>query len=126
MNVVQATEDHVTEAIGWVERRGIVGIPRDTFSSVGFVVEGLAGVWLYLTGSTIAYGEMLVSNPDATKELRREAMSMVVATLLGCARSAGCRTVIAPCVREDVGAFLLANGFVCLGTNVYAANLGKD
>ena len=128
MNVVRATPSHVIEAIAWAERRGIGRMPEDMFSSCGFVVEGMAAVWLYLTDSSLAYGEMLVSNPDAPKKKRRAAMALVVAAVIAEAKAAGCRTVLAPCLRDDVGMLLLQNGFQSVGTGLtlYAANLGKD
>jgi hypothetical protein len=111
MNAVRATDAHVLEAIAWMEKRSMPAIPADTFSKTGFVVEGIAGLWLYTTDSTLAYLEMLVSNPDASSADRHAALDLVIQACVNAARAAGCRGVMAPVAHPDVVRRAQENGF---------------
>lgn len=102
MIAVEATPRHVEDAIGWMVARGMPALPADTFASTGFVVPGVAGCWLYLTNSSLAYLEMLVTNPAADVGDRDRAQDLVIFRCLEEAREEGCRTVIAPVARPCV------------------------
>lgn len=118
MMVQRAEAEDVLAAIAWAKARGIGPLPTDVFSPTGFVVRGLAGLWLYTTNSTIAYLDMLVSNPDAPKDRRRLALDLVIDACADAAKKAGCRAVMGPCNRDDVEARYVARGFVVLGRSL--------
>ncbi len=111
MIAVRATPQHVEEAIAWMVKRGLPAPPADMFSSVGFVVEGIAGHWLYLTNSSMAYLEMLTTNPDASKADRDRALDLVIGRCLEEARDAGCRVVVTLINRPDLQARAERLGF---------------
>lgn len=101
MKVIRAEERHVKDAIAWMVKRGMPELPPDVFSSAGFVVEGVAGVWVYLTDSTMAWLEMLIGNPDASREERSRGLDAVIDAAVAFASEQGLRTLIAPVERRS-------------------------
>lgn len=116
-----ATMKHIEDAIVWMAKRDIGPILPDMFSPVGYVVDGIAGLWLYLTGSSLAYLEFLVTNPDVAPVSRGVAQDMVIEACLEHAKKEGCRTVMAPIARHDVLERALAHGFVVVARADLAA-----
>jgi hypothetical protein len=111
MIAVRAEKRHVEDAIAWMVKRGMPAPPADMFSPVGFVVEGVAGHWLYLTNSSMAYLEMLTSNPDAPKADRDKALDLVIGRCIHEAKLAGCRVVVTLINRPDLQARAERLGF---------------
>lgn len=111
MNAVRATPEHIAQAIAWMVKRGLPAPPADMFSGIGFVVEGVAGHWLYLTDSSMAYLEMLTTNPDAPKADRDRALDLVIGRCLEEAKAAGCRVVVTLINRPDLAARAERLGF---------------
>lgn len=128
MRVVEATHQHVDDAIAWMVARGVPELPADLFPPDGYVVEGVAALWIYLTKSSIAYLEMLVSNPKAPKEERDAALDAVIDACVERARSAGCRTVMAPVQRADIIERATRKGFLVVidRLSLIARPLGGD
>ncbi len=125
MRVVRATDEHITDAIAWMVKRGQPATSRDIFSSTGWAVPGVAAWWLYLTDSTLAWTEMLVGNPDVPKEVRREGLDLVIARVLEEAKAAGTRLLVCNVDRADLeeraikhGYRVLARGQTLLGINL--------
>lgn len=117
MMAVKASADHVLEVQGWLAKRGLI-VPGDLFASTGYVVPHIAGVWLYLTDSSLAYLDILCSNPDAPAKMRHQALDLVVNTAIAAARESGVRLVLAPILDADVEARALRNGFSILGQSM--------
>ncbi|HEX5130476.1 MAG TPA: hypothetical protein VFV90_12055 [Usitatibacter sp.] len=125
MRVVRADAGHITDAIAWMVKRGQPEPPRDIFPPTGWVVPGVAAWWLYLTDSTLAWTEMLVGNPDVSKEMRREGLDLVIAHVLREAKAAGTRLLVCNVDRGDLeeravkhGYRVLARGQTLLGINL--------
>ncbi len=126
MNVVKATAEHVADAIAWQMRRGQPATPADMFSSTGYVVPGVAGWWIYLTDSTLAYAEMLVGNPDVPKDVRNEALDAVMAHGIAEARAAGTRLLVSFVDKDYLEARATKHGFRVLGNvSLVAINLSE-
>ncbi len=117
-DVVRATEDTITEAISWMVARGMPAPPRDIFSSAGWCVPGVAAWWLYLTDSSLAWTEMLCSNPKVGKERRSAAFDAVIAHVLTEARAAGTRILMCNIDRDDLEARALKHGYQVMGRNM--------
>lgn len=119
MRVVRADSSHVRDAIAWMIKRGMPELPTDVFSSAGFVVPGVAGVWVYLTDSTMAWLEMLVANPDATKEDRARGLNAVIDAAVAFSSDQGLRTLIAPVERcSPASKYARVHGFNVVLENV--------
>lgn len=125
--VIPATSQHIDDALEWLHVRGMAELPRDVFSSTGYVVPGVAAVWLYLTDSSLAFLEMLISNPAAPKRERRIALDAVVARAVDEAARAGTRVLNAFVQRPDVQALGLRHQLKPVGTvTMLSANLSKE
>jgi hypothetical protein len=125
MNVVRATDEHVTDAIEWMVARGRPAPPRDIFSSTGWCVPGVAAWWLYLTDSTLAWTEMLVGNPHISKEKRRAGLDAVGVRLIEEARLAGTRLLMCNVDRDDIEQLAIKHGYRVLarGQTLMGINL---
>jgi len=115
MEVVRATDEHVTDAISWVVARGMPAPARDIFSSTGWCVPGAAAWWLYLSDSTLAWTEMLVSNPAVKKDVRSAALDAVITRVIQEARDAGTRLLMCNIDRSDLEERALRHGYQVLG-----------
>jgi hypothetical protein len=58
-------ENDIDEINAWRVLRGFEPIPRDLFPKNGLIVRGVAAVFIYLTDSSLAMIEGLISNPEA-------------------------------------------------------------
>lgn len=111
MTVLKAEPVHVAEVQRWLLKRSGRDLPADMLSSTGYIVPGAAAVWLYLTDSSMAYLEFLVSNPDAPKAVRRAGIARVLARAVEEAKLAGTRLLACSVTRDDVEAYAVAAGF---------------
>jgi len=59
------SENDIDEVNNWRVLRGFEPIPRDLFPKNGLIVRGVAAVFIYLTDSSLAMIEGLISNPEA-------------------------------------------------------------
>jgi len=62
----------------WYARRGLRTLHERELSQAGFIVPGVAAVFLYGTDSNFAFIENLISNPDRAPGVRKEAIDMLV------------------------------------------------
>ncbi len=92
MRVVEATREHAKDAQLWLSLRGKKPWPLAMFDAPGFVVEGVAAVWLYAT-PPFALIEALVANPDVAPSYRNDALDAVVTAALAEAERQGVRVV---------------------------------
>jgi len=88
-------ERHYGPIIDWLAGHGLAPIPLAMFPPTGYVVEGLAAVFVYHTQSTVAFIETLVSNPGADKRDANRALDAAVRAALRECEDAGCEAVIA-------------------------------
>jgi hypothetical protein len=57
---------HVDEINSWYEQRGLPTLGIREFPERGFVISGVAAVFVYLTDSSIALCEGLITNPGVS------------------------------------------------------------
>jgi hypothetical protein len=69
------------EAEAWFLARGIE-IKDLCFPPVGFIYPGVAAGWLGQTDFDVCFVDCLISNPEAPKELRAEALDQVILALV--------------------------------------------
>lgn len=115
MSVVRCTGDHVLEAIEWMVARGQPAPPRDIFPPTGWCVPGKAAWWLYLTDSSLAWTEMLVSNPAVPKHERQAALDEVIAHVIREAKESGTRLLICNVDRSDLEERAIKHGYRVIG-----------
>lgn len=124
--VVPATTHHIEVCRDWISRRGLPMPPDDVFSSTGFVVEGVAAVWLYITNSTMAYLDHLIGNPDVAREERSAGLDAVITKALVVAHALGRRLAVAMVDNPAVERRLVRLGLSVTGRELsyMSANLG--
>jgi hypothetical protein len=59
----------------------------------GFIIEGLCAGFLYKTDSEIAWLEFVISNPKSDKELRNEALNILIEKLINEAKQSGFKVI---------------------------------
>lgn len=77
------------EVARWWKAHDWPALEPRMLSEAGLVVEGLCAGWLYKTDSCIALLEWVVGNPDADKELRSEALDLLIKTAKNMAKNQG-------------------------------------
>lgn len=110
MDVVAATEAHVDDAVAWAKTRGVAYEP-EMFSAHGYVVPGVAGVWLYLSPGGFAFLEHLVANPDSTAADRSAALNAVVTRAIEAATEFGARYLFTSISLPAVEKRAIGHGF---------------
>lgn len=71
-------EKDLEEMNSWYFERGMLGISLESLPQVGFVIEGVAALFVYLTDSNIALIEGLVTNPKKSLMKRERAVRLLV------------------------------------------------
>lgn len=64
MDVCKVNREDISEIASWVAKRGLNPIPESSIPEAGFIIRGIAALFVYLTDSDIAMLEGLISNPD--------------------------------------------------------------
>lgn len=73
----------------WCVARGMSPFPDGWLPPVGYWVPNVLGAFMYRTDARVAYVECVISNPDTTKEQRREATLLVSEAIEGHAAREG-------------------------------------
>lgn len=127
MQVVRSTEpEDIARVSKWLVARGRKPWPPEILTGVGFAVDDVACIWLYVTGTPIALLEHLAANPDAPPALRCEAIDAVVTAALDVARGIGARYVYSVSTLPAVAAHARRHGFVAIdGATLLVADLSQ-
>lgn len=78
----------------WYKARKQTVPARACLSDVGFIADGRAAGWLYLTNSNIAMIEGIVSDPNTVPSLRRASLNKLIGILVDTAVSLGYTNII--------------------------------
>ena len=65
------------------------------FPKIGFIVDGVAAYFLYQTDSTICFLENLIANKNIEKEIRNQAIDLIIKELMKTAQDLGFRVAYA-------------------------------
>ncbi len=68
---------------------------EDQFPKTGFIVDGIAAYFLYSTDSSVCWLENLVSNKEADKALRKEAINLLIKAAFNEAKRLGFKVAYA-------------------------------
>lgn len=77
MHVLPVTDADLATLNAWCRDHGKSPFPEGWLPPTGFWVPGVLAAFLFRTDSRVAYIECVISNPNTTKEQRREAMLAV-------------------------------------------------
>lgn len=124
-SVVPIAPKHVADAQAWLLARGRKPWPKAMLEAPGFVVDGVAAVWLFAT-PPFALIECLVANPERGSDERDAALDAVVAAALESARGQGVRVVYSTTTNGAVMARAERHGFTTIhtGAALLVADLG--
>lgn len=86
----------------------------------GFVVDGIALGFVYLTNSKTAFMDGFMADPDASKKDRSDALDVLLTRLFDEARRHGCRAVAGVTSAQPLANRLARHGFHIV-TGWYAA-----
>lgn len=116
MEISDFKSDDLWEINGWYEKRGLPKMTPGAIPQIGFIVRGIASVFVYLTDSSICIIEGLVSNPDTDKTVRRETIRALVSHAYDQARRH--RDLVVVIVKNGWVKDLAKNtGYVSLGSH---------
>lgn len=79
----------------WWEAHNLPLIPLSSLPATGYMVQGVAAGFLYLTNSDVAFIENYISNPKAIYVERQAALDAVTARLIECAMQNGYNYLVA-------------------------------
>ena len=79
----------------WAAHRSNLHVQFDLLPPTGFVVEGLAMMFMYRTDGPVVLIEGLVTNPESDPVRRGAAIERAAGALFDCARREGFRVVLA-------------------------------
>lgn len=65
MRAEKFERNDIGEVNSWYRARSLAEVPEKSFPENGFIVRGVAAVFIYLTDSDIALLEGLITNPDS-------------------------------------------------------------
>lgn len=78
--------------------------------STGFIVEGMAVGFIYLTNSPQAWIENLCKNPHIDKDISNEALDLVLIELMNFAKVSGVKLVVADTLFNSVALRAIRHG----------------
>lgn len=68
-------------SVWWVEQNW-TPIPKSLLPKTGFIIDNYAAGFLYTTDSDFGVMEWIIANPNTKKEIRREALDLLIKALL--------------------------------------------
>ncbi len=104
-------EDYFQIMDWWVKRTEGEPIEAQYLSDIGFIVDGLAAVFLFTTNSKVAYIDFLISNPEAPHQDSQMALDTVVQACISRAKKEGFRVLLGSTSRAYVCNRAVKNGF---------------
>lgn len=78
MEIQEFKPEDLDEINEWYEKRELPKFVKALCPKLGFIIHGVAAVFVYLTDSEIAIIEGLVSNPEFEKGARRDCIRRLV------------------------------------------------
>jgi len=99
------------QIMSWWVKRDKAPISPDLFSDLGFIVDGVAAVFLYTTNSKIAYLECMICNPDVDKSITDKALNDLTELCSEAARQMGYKALMATATNPNVIIRAVKNGF---------------
>lgn len=79
----------------WFKERGKPVPSQDLLSDLGFIADERVAGWIYITNSSLAMIENVISNPNTVPSLRRESTKRLCSTLVESAMVLGFNNIFA-------------------------------
>jgi len=94
MSLKRVTSKDFPMIVRWYRKRGLTPPDPRALSDVGFVADGRAAAWLYLTNSNMAMIEGVISDPESTPSLRKESINKLIGFIIDFALQLGYTQII--------------------------------
>jgi len=94
MNLKRVTSKDFPKIVLWYRKRGLTPPDPRALSDVGFIADGRAAAWLYITNSNMAMIEGVISDPESTPSLRKESLNKLIGFIIDFAVSLGYTQII--------------------------------
>lgn len=119
MNVVKFDKQkHYEDICYWWSLYNWPGVNLNALPKTGFIVEGFAAGFLYKTDSTFAIMEFIVGNKNADKNQRREAIDLVIKSLINEAKNTGYELIFSSIEHPNLMKIYEENGLMKTDTNM--------
>jgi hypothetical protein len=99
----------------WGCARDVAPPPIGLLSDLGLIVDDVAAGFLYITNSDICFLEGFITNPEADKNDRHEALNGITLELINLAKEAGCKLIKCDTRLDKIVTRAKDFGFVELG-----------
>lgn len=103
----------------WLTAHGMDSPPIEMLPPTGFIVDGVACGFAYMTDSPIAIFDCFVSNPKSKKEDREDAINDIILTLLEYVKHKEKRVVLCSTQIESMRRRVLGVGFNQVGRHYF-------
>lgn len=100
----------------WFKGRGVAMPHRSLFPLNGYIVEGIAAGFLYLTDGGIGLLDCYITNPETDSKTRSNALDALTEALLSCAHLNRCRLIKCTTKIEAIKKRAERFGFKSVGT----------
>lgn len=110
--------EHYEDVCYWWSQHDWSQLPRDALPKTGFIVEGVAAGFLYKTDSQFAILEFIISNKNAKKEDRKQAVDLVVKNLIDEAKNSGYNLIFSSICHPSLMTIYENNGLIKTDTNM--------
>lgn len=112
MTAIDYHPNHYESVSSWFEKRGLPPIPAESLPSVGKIVPGIGAIFLYQTDSDVCLLESAITNPEAHKDVRTQAIDVVTAACIERAKEFGFKTMLSVTKNKKILDQSKAHGFV--------------
>lgn len=114
--MVRFSPENIPEINAWYCLRGMEPLNKHLFPDVGFIVSGVCAGFIYQTDSALCFLDGYVSNPDTTKEQRKEAFDKITTALILTAKDHGFTSILAYIKNPEIAKRCERFGFGLRGT----------
>lgn len=85
---IELDQDYPSACAWWKAHNWPV-LPKEALPEVGYIVPEICAAWLYRSDSSIAWIEWIIANPESDKEVRSEALDLLIQTVSSHAKELG-------------------------------------
>jgi len=114
--MVRFSEEHIPEINSWYCQRGMETLSKHLFPDVGFIVRGVGAGFIYQTDSSLCFLDGYISNPESTKEHRKDSFDKITHALILTAKDHGFRSILAYTQNPEISKRCERFGFGLRGT----------
>lgn len=101
---------------GWFKKRGLPKPSLKDLPMTGFIVDGIAAGFVYISDGSLGLIDCYISNPGSKKQDRSDALDLITERLVGAAKNLGCIRVKCDTQLNEIAIRALKHGFKEVGS----------